>query len=72
MATSLIRTVQEAPDGMRTVFTTHSPFRAGTVRVVLNGLWQQPSYHIELGNTAVELPDAPFPDDSVETYYTAL
>jgi hypothetical protein len=54
-------------DGVNTVFTTASVFRAGTTAVYLNGLRE--FYYAETGASEITLEDAPESSDSLRIDY---
>lgn len=60
------------PDGANTVFSTTSPYKAGTVSVWMNGLRKIEAWDngfVELGGTDIQMNEAPLVGDSLQAQY---
>ena len=76
MSVETLRELATVPDGAKTIFETPSRYRAGTFRLVVNGL----SYEshddrygwTELNDLAVQIALPPAADDLLQAFYTDL
>lgn len=60
------------PDGVLTDFETQRPYRVGTLRVSINGMFRRPDLDdgfVELGESAFRMRVAPRTGDTIWTFY---
>jgi hypothetical protein len=65
----------ETPDGLRSVFSTPTPYLAGSVLVFINGQLKRKDLDDgweELGTPKVQLKEIPRADETVQLYYVEV
>lgn len=76
MSAEVIRRLVEAPDGVRTTFTTPELFAAGSFRLIRNGSVYEPDDGrfgwTETDQQTVELFEAPETGEVLQGHYTLL
>jgi hypothetical protein len=68
----VLRLVVEAPDGVRVVFSAPAMFLAGSVRCLLNGMWQRLDYHVEISQTQIRVEEPPAASSSLEVWFVPI
>jgi hypothetical protein len=76
MSVETLRELATVPDGVKVIFETPTRYKAGTFRLVVNGL----SYEehddrygwVELNDLAVQINMPPRADDLLQAFYTDL
>lgn len=76
MSTELVKRLSGDADGVNTVFTTPTPFVAGSLRALRNGVVYEPDDEVfgwaENSTTEIEFITAPMEDTVVQAFYTEI
>jgi hypothetical protein len=76
MSVETIRELSPLPDGATTVFETPTPYKAGTLRLIINGVSYEDHDDIygwtELNPLAIQINEAPLTGALIQAFYTDI